>query len=149
MMAGDAAEWVEGASDEDVLGAVLSALRSCFGADVVPPPVGHIITRWRKDPFARGSYSHLRPGAHGGHYDCLAAPLGSSVFFAGEATNRQHPTTAAGAFDSGVREALRLSRIHGRTHDTGVVAILAAREARLRAVAAATTAATAAALQQR
>jgi hypothetical protein len=44
------------------------------------------------------------------------------------------PTTAAGAFDSGVREALRIANDKGRTHDAGVVAVLAARRARITAV---------------
>ena len=71
------------------------------------------------------------PGAHGAHYDALAAPVGATLAFAGEATNRHHPTTAAGAFDSGLREALRFARARGRTHDEGVVTVLAARQARL------------------
>ena len=139
MMAGDAAEWVEGASDAEVMEAVMEALRSLFGAATVPAPVGHIITRWRSDPWARGSYSHLPPGAHGMHYDAMAAPVGEALFFAGEATNRHHPTTAAGAFDSGLREAVRIGRLHGRTRDPAVVALLAAREARLAACAGASS----------
>jgi hypothetical protein len=134
MMAGDAAEWVEGAPDDEVLGAVMEALRSLFGAEAVPKPVAHTVTRWRSDPWARGSYSHLPPGAHGMHYDAMAAPVGDAVFWAGEATNRHHPTTAAGAFDSGLREAVRIARVHGRTRDPAVVALLAAREARLAAL---------------
>jgi monoamine oxidase len=136
MMAGDAAEWVEGAPDGEVLGAVMEALRSLFGGAAVPEPVAHHVTRWRSDPWARGSYSHLPPGAHGMHYDAMAAPVGDAVFWAGEATNRHHPTTAAGAFDSGLREAVRIGRLHGRARDPAVVALLAAREARLAALGA-------------
>jgi lysine-specific histone demethylase 1 len=131
MMAGDAAEWVEGVGDGEVVGAVMEALRSLFGGGRVPAPVAAHVTRWRSDPYARGAYSHLPPGAHGAHYDALAAPVGATLAFAGEATNRHHPTTAAGAFDSGLREALRFARARGRTHDEGVVAVLAARQLRL------------------
>ena len=64
----------------------------------------------------------------------MAAPVGSQLFFAGEATNRHHPTTAAGAFDSGVREAVRLGRLWGKSMDAGAARVLHARAARLRQV---------------
>jgi len=137
MMAGDAAQWVEDSSDEVVLEAVMDSLRSMFGVGAVPPPLARVITRWRSDPYARGSYSNIPPGGHGAHYDCMAAPVGEGVLWAGEATNRHHPTTAAGAFDSGLREAQRIALLHGRTRDPAVVAILAAREHRLQALSAA------------
>jgi monoamine oxidase len=117
-----------------VLGCVLSSLRSLFGAENVPSPTAHFITRWRSDPWSRGSYSHLKPGSHGSHYDAMAQPLGSSVLFAGEATTRHHPTTAAGAFDSGLREAVRVAGLFGRSCDTAVATLLAARAVRLSAV---------------
>lgn len=135
MMAGEAAEWVEESSDEAVLETVMEALRSTFGADAVPPPTAHVITRWRSDPFSRGSYSFLRPGAHGMHYDLMALPVDDAVYFAGEATNRHHPSTAAGAYDSGVREGVRLMRLFGRARDPDVVRLLAGRAARLNAPA--------------
>lgn len=142
MMAGEAAEWVEKAADVEVLDRVMQALRSLFDepsatTSSVPEPTAHFITRWRSDRYARGSYSHLLPSSHGVHYDLMAAPVGQTVFFAGEATNRHHPTTAAGAFDSGVREAVRISRMWGRAREPDVMATLAAREMRVRAMIAA------------
>jgi lysine-specific histone demethylase 1 len=116
--------------------AVVDALKSLFGAENVPAPTAHVITRWRSDPYSRGSYSYLPPGSHGVHYDLMAAPLDNKVFFAGEATNRVHPTTAAGAFDSGIREAVRLSSLFGRARDTDVERLLSARAARLQRLAA-------------
>jgi len=53
------------------------------------------------------------------------------VYFAGEATNRYHPSTAAGAYDSGVREAVRLMRLLGKTRDPDVARLLTARATRL------------------
>jgi lysine-specific histone demethylase 1 len=132
MMAGDAAAWVEETPDGAVEGAVLDALRSMFGAGAVPAPTARLVTRWRGERFSRGSYSNIPPGAHGAHYDVMAAPVGAGVLWAGEATNRHHPTTAAGAFDSGLREAARLARLYGRSRDAGVAALLAGRAARLR-----------------
>jgi monoamine oxidase len=142
MMAGAAAEWVEEVSDSVAVHSVMSTLRDLFGSEAVPEPVNHIVTRWKSNSFARGSYSSLAPESHGSAYDILAAPINHQgedpeetlpvLFFAGEATNRHHPTTAAGAFDTGIREAVRISSIAGRARDPDVLRILAAREIRVR-----------------
>jgi monoamine oxidase len=61
-------------------------------------------SRWARDPFARGSYSHALPG-HAGDRAVLAAPVDGRLFFAGEATSRNFFSTAHGARDSGERAA--------------------------------------------
>ncbi|WFU41226.1 NAD(P)/FAD-dependent oxidoreductase [Bradyrhizobium sp. CB82] len=61
-------------------------------------------SRWAKDPFARGAYSHALPG-HAGDRAVLAAPVDGRLFFAGEATSPNFFTTAHGARDSGERAA--------------------------------------------
>jgi monoamine oxidase len=61
-------------------------------------------SRWARDPFARGSYSHALPG-HAGDRAVLAAPVDGRLFFAGEATSPNFFTTAHGARDSGERAA--------------------------------------------
>ncbi|WP_407186508.1 flavin monoamine oxidase family protein [Bradyrhizobium centrosematis] len=61
-------------------------------------------SRWARDPFARGSYSHALPG-HAGDRAVLAAPVDGRLFFAGEATSPEFFTTAHGARDSGERAA--------------------------------------------
>lgn len=70
-------------------------------------------SRWARDPFARGSYSHALPGqAH--QRAVLAAPVNERLFFAGEATSPHFFSTAHGARDSGeraAREALGLPTI--------------------------------------
>lgn len=111
MMPGEAAEWVEGADDGQVLGRVMSQLRGLFGPDT-PAPTSHYITRWGSDPYSRGAYSHVPVGTTGHVYDLVGAPVGKEncVCFAGEATNRVHPTTVAGAFETGVREAVRVHK---------------------------------------
>lgn len=75
-----------------------------------PPPelTGALVTRWDRDPFARGAYSHLPPGASAEDLDALAAPVDGTLFFGGEHTHRQHPATAHGAYLSGLREARRI-----------------------------------------
>jgi monoamine oxidase len=61
-------------------------------------------SRWSRDPFARGSYSHALPG-HADKRAVLAAPVNGRIFFAGEATSPDFFTTAHGAQQSGVRAA--------------------------------------------
>ena len=79
-------------------------LRAMYGADV-PAPDATLITRWGRDRFAGGSYSHLRPGATGADLDALAAPVDDRLYFAGEATHRHHPATVHGAYLSGLAAA--------------------------------------------
>jgi monoamine oxidase len=61
-------------------------------------------SRWAHDRFARGSYSHARPG-HANKRAVLAAPVDDRLFFAGEATSPNFFSTAHGAHDSGERAA--------------------------------------------
>ncbi|HMQ26018.1 MAG TPA: FAD-dependent oxidoreductase, partial [Acidimicrobiales bacterium] len=70
----------------------------------VPDPEAWTITRWRADPFARGSYSFLAVGSSPDDRRALAAPVGDRLFFAGEATSVDDPGTVHGALTSG-REA--------------------------------------------
>lgn len=62
---------------------------------MVPQPRESVVTRWRADPWARGSYSFVAVGSSGSDYDLLAAPVAPPatpgtppaqprVFFAGK-----------------------------------------------------------------
>lgn len=88
----------------------------------MPQPKETVVTRWRADPWSRGSYSFVAVGSSGSDYDLLASPVippnaqGVSVttgparlFFAGEHTIRNYPATVHGAFLSGLREASRIA----------------------------------------
>lgn len=102
--AGSVAEEIEALSDEQVTASALAALRDMFGPDV-PEPEEVRLTRWRADPYARGSYSYVAAGSRLSDYDALAEPVGTRLFFAGEATTSDHPSTVHGAYLSGVRAA--------------------------------------------
>jgi polyamine oxidase len=74
----------------------------------LPRPTGVLRGTWERDPFSLGAYSYLPPGATGETRRALgAALLGGTggVFFAGEATSVDHPSTVHGAFESGERAA--------------------------------------------
>jgi monoamine oxidase len=60
---------------------------------------------WTNDPYARSAYSYLRVGGARAP-ERLAAPLGDTLFFAGEATAGGGNTgTVHGALSSGQRAA--------------------------------------------
>ena len=69
------------------------------------------MTNWGLDPFSRGAYSYVAVGATGEDYDILGRPVANCLFFAGEATCKEHPDTVGGAMMSGLREAVRIMEI--------------------------------------
>lgn len=99
---------VEKLSDEETVAGMMATLRGVFGEDI-PDPTAALITRWSQDPFALGSYSYMPVGATPDHIEALAAPVGDRLFFAGEATESDHPATVHGAILSGRRAASEIS----------------------------------------
>ncbi|KAL8237864.1 hypothetical protein R6Q59_018945 [Mikania micrantha] len=116
LVAGEAARSFEFTHPSTLLHRVLSILRGIYGPKGidVPNPVQSVCTKWGHDPLSYGSYSHVRVHSSGSDYDILAENVGNRLFFAGEATNRQHPATMHGAYLSGLREA---SCIYRATRD--------------------------------
>ncbi|XP_033219519.1 lysine-specific histone demethylase 1A [Belonocnema kinseyi] len=124
LVAGEAACVMENVSDDVIVGRCIAVLKGIFGNQVVPQPRESVVTRWRADPWARGSYSFVAVGSSGSDYDLLAAPVLPSpppnqppgapppqprLFFAGEHTIRNYPATVHGAFLSGLREGGRIA----------------------------------------
>ncbi|KAF9633475.1 High mobility group HMG1/HMG2 [Lasiodiplodia theobromae] len=104
LMAGNAAHDTEVTDDHVLVREVTERLSKMFAPAIVPLPTEYIVTRWKKDPFAGGSYSFMGPTAQPGDYDAMARPIGS-LHFAGEATCGTHPATVHGAYLSGLRAA--------------------------------------------
>lgn len=93
----------------------------------MPTPKETVVTRWRADPWSKGSYSYVSTGASGNDYDILATPIipgnpantgkppndllknPPRIFFGGEHTIRNYPATVHGALLSGLREAGRIA----------------------------------------
>lgn len=110
VMGGTQGQDMESKTDKTIVEHIMHHLRKCFGT-TVPHPNGHIVTRWKHDPFSRGSYSHVLAGSSPKAYEHMAEPIENRVFFAGEATSRRFPTTVHGAYLSGIREAKRILRL--------------------------------------
>ncbi len=101
---GDEARKLDGLCLDDLTQQALCHLRSIFGQDI-PAPTAAVASRWSRDPWAQGAYSHIPVGGHPALYQQLAEPVAGRMFFAGEATNPQYPATVHGAFLSGIRAA--------------------------------------------
>ena len=91
-------------SDAEVVAGALALVRTLFGA-AATEPTASVVTRWAEDPFALGSYSFLGVGSSADDRAALAAPIGGKVFFGGEATSVDHPSTMHGAYLSGQASA--------------------------------------------
>ena len=79
-------------------------LTRLFGSDVRRQLAPLAATAWRRDPWARGSYSYALPG-HADDRAVLAEPVDDRLFFAGEATSPNFFSTAHGAWLSGIAAA--------------------------------------------
>lgn len=93
-------------------------LRKLFGETAVPDPIASVATNWGCDQFSRGAYSYVAVGASGEDYDILGRPVENCLFFAGEATCKEHPDTVGGALMSGLREAVRIIDILENREDS-------------------------------
>ena len=131
LVAGEAAHIMENVSDDVIVSRCLQVLKTIFGNGNVPQPKETVVTRWRGDPWSKGSYSYVATGASGNDYDILSTPVAfyppsksitqqqtptqydqkqiPRLFFAGEHTVRNYPATVHGALLSGLREAQRIA----------------------------------------
>jgi monoamine oxidase len=98
------AQTLEDAGDGAIAAQAIDEIVSFLGNDFRRKLKPLKESRWAHDPFARGSYSHARPG-HAGKRAVLASPVDGRLFFAGEATSPHFFSTAHGAHDSGERAA--------------------------------------------
>ncbi len=95
-------------SEEEVSAYATTVVRDVFGADA-PAPEHISRTAWSTDPFALGSYTCIGVDASSKDIATLAEPVGDKVFFAGEGTNNYHWGCVHSAYESGLREAARIS----------------------------------------
>ena len=106
---GDSAHTVELLSDEQLMEGIHSVLRLFLTTS--PPIIRVDRAKWCTDPLIKGSYSYNKENASKDDRLALATPLGGAslkVLFAGEATNPLQFSLVNGAYDTGIREAMRL-----------------------------------------
>ena len=105
---GENAEVLSALPDDTArLNQALADLDVVFSGQASATFVEGFVQDWTKEPYVRGSYSYPTPGSYptGGPSmrEELAEPVGSELFFAGEATHNSAPSTVPGALQSGER----------------------------------------------
>lgn len=104
--AADMAREMDGWSEAEIIESAMSTLRGIYPD--APEPLAVQISRWSADPFAQGAGVYFATGSTPDDIEALAAPVGSTLFFAGEATHIDYPATVHGAWLSGQRAAEEL-----------------------------------------
>ena len=91
-------------SPKKVLRRIRLMLSNTFGNDVLERITKSITSTWSLDEYSLGSYSYALPGKHKDR-DLLKKHIEDTLFFAGEATEKDHYGTCHGAYFSGVSAA--------------------------------------------
>ncbi len=107
---GPAAEKLERLPRERIVARAMQTLAAILEvrpARVRRSLVGWHAHDWTADPFARGAYSYAAVNGASAA-DVLARPAGGTLFFAGEATERDQSGTVPGAVASGRRAARQI-----------------------------------------
>ncbi len=91
----------------DPEGWAVAQLEALYGEPLPAAPTDSTHTEWLRDEYARGSYSHIRPGNEEADLDAMGEPVGR-ILFAGEHTTGPRSGYADGGMTSGLREAKRL-----------------------------------------
>ncbi|MDG2336329.1 MAG: FAD-dependent oxidoreductase [Myxococcota bacterium] len=101
-------------NDAARLNQALNDLDQVFAGLAAPSFIEGVVSNWSADPYIRGSYSFPAPGTRPGGTtmrEVLAQPVGSELYFAGEATHNTAPSTVPGALQSGERAG---QEVHGQ-----------------------------------
>lgn len=95
-------------SEDEAADYATTVVKDLFGDDA-PAPVQISRTGWSTDPFAGGSYTCIGVDSSSKDIATLAEPVRDQLFFAGEGTNAYHWGCVHSAYESGRREAARIS----------------------------------------
>lgn len=108
---GENAEYMS-ALDAGAIDVALAELDALFDGAATANYVDGFIQDWSKEPHIKGAYSFPAPNTYTTETDTtrldLATPVDCKLFFAGEATNNNHPATVHGALESGARAAAEI-----------------------------------------
>lgn len=106
----DFARSMEGVGLTAQVDRVMKELRRMYGPSV-PDPVAARSSCWGKCPFSLGAYSGWVVGSGPDDNRAFQAALADRLFFAGEHTNPDYPSTTHGAWLSGERAAADVARV--------------------------------------
>ena len=107
-MMGKNAEVMEALADDTArINQTLADLDVAFGGAASAGIIEGVVQNWTAEPYVLGSYSYPAPGTRpisgSTKRQILAQPVGSTLYFAGEATHNTAPSTVPGALQSGER----------------------------------------------
>jgi len=88
----------------------MQELRTIYGPSV-PDPLDARSSSWGTDPFSLGAYSGWVVGSSPDDNRAFQTPLADRLFFAGEHTSHDYPSTTHGAWLSGERVAADLAAV--------------------------------------
>jgi monoamine oxidase/CRP-like cAMP-binding protein len=108
LLGGSLGREMETWSEQDVSTYATTVVKDIFGAGA-PAPEHVSRTAWSTDPFAHGAYTCIGVDSSSKDIGTLAEPVGDRLFFAGEGTNPYHWGCVHSAYESGRREAARIS----------------------------------------
>ena len=83
LIAGEAANVMENVTDDVIVGRCLTVLKGIYGSSNVSTPKETLVTRWRADPWSKGSFSYVGTRSSGDDYDIMAMPLNYAAFTSG------------------------------------------------------------------
>ena len=101
---GDIARQLEAEGEAAFLAFASDELANLLGSSFRKRIAPVATSMWGSDPWARGAYSHARPGCAGDRVR-LKAPVEARIFIAGEAASEPFYGTAHGAWLEGERAA--------------------------------------------
>lgn len=104
---GPKAERLAGLGNAELFEAASMSVESVFGRKTRNQLTFAMAQDWHADRFSRGGYSYVRVGGEGAR-EALARPIADTLYFAGEATDKEEAGTVAGALRSGQRAAREL-----------------------------------------
>lgn len=102
------------AGEQAMIGLAIEAMVYAFGGDIRKRIIKGIATNWTSDPWARGAYSHCKPGRAGAR-QLFGQQVGGRIHFAGEHCSPDFFSTIHGAHLSGIAAAGKVIDGTGRT----------------------------------
>lgn len=100
-------DYLENRADKEVVDECMMLLKGVFGKSTSNPSKW-FVTRWKDRDLGGGYGSYIKKGSEMSAYDNMTASVDDKLYFAGEATFRNMPSTVAGAYLSGLREAAKI-----------------------------------------